>query len=179
MARKDLREQITIFPPDGKPGEKHSLLNARDLITHKGWTTTPQSPEQFTSVADLMSSASREPTPEEVARQALINKPIDQMTREEVLAYAEEEFQAKIDKRLNLAKAIDRLKEIADASNFKLKFSTDEAATGDDEDEDGKDEDEKSEDQTDEDAKDEDEKSDSEGDEDGENKDEDGEGDKA
>ncbi len=45
MARKDLREQITIFPPDGKPGEKHSLLNARDLITHKGWSTTPQSPE--------------------------------------------------------------------------------------------------------------------------------------
>ena len=133
MARKDLREQITIFPPDGKPGEKHSLLNARDLITHKGWSTTPQSPEQFTPVADLMSSASREPTPEEVARQALINKPIDKMTREEVLAYAEEEFQAKIDKRLNLAKAIDRLQEIADASNFKLKFSDDEAASGDDE----------------------------------------------
>ena len=133
MARKDLREQITIFPPDGKPGEKHSLLNARDLITHKGWTTTPQSPEQFTSVADLMSSASREPTPEEVARQALINKPIDKMTREEILAYAEEEFQAKIDKRLNLAKAIDRLQEIADASNFKLKFSDDETANGDDE----------------------------------------------
>ena len=133
MARKDLREQITIFPPDGKPGEKHSLLNARDLITHKGWSTTPQSPEQFTSVADLMSSATREPTPEEVARQALINKPIDKMTREEVLAYAEEEFQAKIDKRLNLAKAIDRLQEIADASNFKLKFSDDETANGDDE----------------------------------------------
>ncbi len=133
MARKDLREQITIFPPDGKPGEKHSLLNARDLITHKGWSTTPQSPEQFTSVADLMSSATREPTPEEVARQALINKPIDKMTREEILAYAEEEFQAKIDKRLNLAKAIDRLQEIADASNFKLKFSDDETANGDDE----------------------------------------------
>ena len=141
MARKDLREQITIFPPDGKPGEKHSLLNARDLITHKGWSTTPQSPEQFTSVADLMSSATREPTPEEVARQALINKPIDKMTREEILAYAEEEFQAKIDKRLNLAKAIDRLKEIADASNFKLKFSDDEAASGDDEEDDQSDED--------------------------------------
>lgn len=136
MARKDLREQITIFPPDGKPGEKHSLLNARDLITHKGWTTTPQSPEQFTSVADLLSTAAREPTPEEVARQALINTPIDKMTREEILAYAEEEFQAKIDKRLNLAKAIDRLKEIADASNFKLKFSDDKTDEGEDEQED-------------------------------------------
>lgn len=176
MARKDLREQITIFPPDGKPGEKHSLLNARDLITHKGWTTTPQSPEQFTAVADLLSSASREPTPEEVARQALINKPIDKMTREEVLAYAEEEFQAKIDKRLNLTKAIDRLKEIADASNFKLKFSDDEAANSDDEDEDAKDED-----QTDEDAeKQEDaDKSDDKEDEDGDEKKEEGEGDKS
>ena len=168
MARKDLREQITIFPPDGKPGEKHSLLNARDLITHKGWSTTPQSPEQFTSVADLMSSATREPTPEEVARQALINKPIDKMTREEILAYAEEEFQAKIDKRLNLAKAIDRLKEIADASNFKLKFSDDEAANSDDEDEDVKDED-----QTDEDADESDDK------EDDDEKKEDGEDDKS
>lgn len=171
MARKDLREQITIFPPNGKPGEKHSLLNARDLITHKGWTTTPQSKEQFTAVADLMSSASREPTPEEVERQALLSKPIDQMTREEVLAYAEEEFQAKIDKRLNLTKAIDRLKEIADASNFKLKFSTDEAAAGDDQKD--EDEDEKQEDA---DAKDEDEQSDAK-DEDGDDedqKDEDG-----
>ena len=147
MARKDLREQITIFPPNGKPGEKHSLLNARDLITHKGWTTTPQSKEQFTSVADLMSTASRTPTPEEVERQALINKPIDQMTREEVLAYAEEEFQAKIDKRLNLAKAIDRLQEIADASNFKLKFSDDEAASGDDEKDDQSDEDDEQQDE--------------------------------
>ena len=172
MARKDLREQITIFPPDGKPGEKHSLLNARDLITHKGWSTTPQSPEQFTSVADLMSSATREPTPEEVARQALINKPIDKMTREEILAYAEEEFQAKIDKRLNLAKAIDRLKEIADASNFKLKFSDDEAANSDDEDEDVKDED-----QTDEDADKSDDKED--GDESDDEKKEDGEDDKS
>ena len=163
MARKDLREQITIFPPDGKPGEKHSLLNARDLITHKGWTTTPQSKEQFTSVADLMSTASRTPSPEEVERQALLSKPIDKMTREEVLAYAEEAFQTKIDKRLNLAKAIDRLKEIADSSNFKLKFSTDEAAAGDDKDED---EDEKDQDGDDADAKDEDEKS--------EDKDEDG-----
>ena len=164
MARKDLREQITIFPPDGKPGEKHSLLNARDLITHKGWSTTPQSPEQFTSVADLMSSATREPTPEEVARQALINKPIDKMTREEILAYAEEEFQAKIDKRLNLAKAIDRLKEIADASNFKLKFSDDETANGDDEKQDDAD-------QSDEDAE--------KQDEDGDDKDEEGSGDQA
>lgn len=169
MARKDLREQITIFPPDGKPGEKHSLLNARDLITHKGWSTTPQSPEQFTSVADLMSSATREPTPEEVARQALINKPIDKMTREEILAYAEEEFQAKIDKRLNLAKAIDRLKEIADASNFKLKFSDDEAASGDDEKDDQSDEDDEKQDDTD--------KSDEDAekqDEDGDDKDEEG-----
>ena len=164
MARKDLREQITIFPPDGKPGEKHSLLNARDLITHKGWSTTPQSPEQFTPVADLMSSASREPTPEEVARQALINKPIDKMTREEVLAYAEEEFQAKIDKRLNLAKAIDRLQEIADASNFKLKFSDDETANGDDEKQDDAD-------QSDEDAE--------KQDEDGDDKDEEGSEDQA
>lgn len=174
MARKDLREQITIFPPDGKPGEKHSLLNARDLITHKGWSTTPQSPEQFTPVADLMSSASREPTPEEVARQALINKPIDKMTREEVLAYAEEEFQAKIDKRLNLAKAIDRLKEIADASNFKLKFSDDEAASGDDEKDDQSDEDDEKQDDAD--------KSDEDAekqDEDGDDKDEEGSEDQA
>ena len=167
MARKDLREQITIFPPDGKPGEKHSLLNARDLITHKGWSTTPQSPEQFTSVADLMSSATREPTPEEVARQVLINKPIDKMTREEVLAYAEEEFQAKIDKRLNLAKAIDRLKEIADASNFKLKFSDDEAASGDDEKDDQSDEDDEKQDDADK------------SDEDGDDKEEEGSGDQA
>ena len=174
MARKDLREQITIFPPDGKPGEKHSLLNARDLITHKGWSTTPQSPEQFTSVADLMSSATREPTPEEVARQALINKPIDKMTREEILAYAEEEFQAKIDKRLNLAKAIDRLKEIADASNFKLKFSDDEAASGDDEEDDQSDEDAEKQDDAD--------KSDEDAekqDEDGDDKEEEGSGDQA
>ena len=174
MARKDLREQITIFPPDGKPGEKHSLLNARDLITHKGWSTTPQSPEQFTSVADLMSSATREPTPEEVARQALINKPIDKMTREEVLAYAEEEFQAKIDKRLNLAKAIDRLKEIADVSNFKLKFSDDEAASGDDEKDDQSDEDAEKQDDAD--------KSDEDAekqDEDGDDKEEEGSGDQA
>ena len=174
MARKDLREQITIFPPDGKPGEKHSLLNARDLITHKGWSTTPQSPEQFTPVADLMSSASREPTPEEVARQALINKPIDKMTREEVLAYAEEEFQAKIDKRLNLAKAIDRLQEIADASNFKLKFSDDEAASGDDEKDDQSDEDDEKQDDAD--------KSDEDAekqDEDGDDKEEEGSGDQA
>lgn len=153
MARQDLRKQITIFPPDGKPGEKHSLLNARDLITHKGWTTTPQSEEQFRAVADLLKEAKIEPTEEELIRQALLEKPIDKMTLAEVHEFAEIEFGTKIDKRLNLNKAVDRLQEIADASNYKLKFSDDKP---EDEDDQSEDEDEKKDDAKEDDSKDDD-----------------------
>lgn len=148
MARQDLRKQITIYPPDGKPGEKHSLLNARDLITHKNWTTTPQSVDQFKAVADILSEAAVEPTDEEKHRLALIATPVDTMTMAQLHEYVEVAFGTKIDKRLNLNKALDRLKEIADASNFKLLFSD---AVKDEDEEDGKEEDapedDKSEDQ--------------------------------
>lgn len=142
MARKDLRKQITIYPPNGGPGEKHSLLNSRDLITHSGWTTSPQhinqfkdavaedadedQGEQFTPVSDLMSNAKIEDTDEEAANQALLNQPVDTMTLPQMHAYAELRFGTKIDKRLNKNKTLDRLKEIADASNVLLKFSDDE-----------------------------------------------------
>lgn len=134
MARKDLRKQITIFPPNGGPGEKHSLLNARDLITHSGWTTTPQHADQFKPVDEILKESKIELTDEEKERQAILNKPIDQMTLAELHIFAEEEFGTKIDKRLNLNKAIDRLKEIADMSNYKLKFSDSENQEDDNED---------------------------------------------
>lgn len=138
MARQDLRKQITIYPPDGKPGEKHSLLNARDLITHKNWSTTPQSADQFTAVAEILSKAVVEPTEDEVYRQKLIATPVDKMTLAQIHEYAEVAFGTKIDKRLNLTKALDRLNEIADASNFKLLFSD---AVKDEDEDDGKEED--------------------------------------
>ena len=123
MARQDLRKQITIYPPNGGPGEKHTLLNARDLITHSGWSTTPQHKDQFSEVDDIMANAVIEPTEEELIRQALLAKPVDLMTLTEIHEFVEAEFGAKIDKRLNRDRAIDRLKEMADASNYKLKFS--------------------------------------------------------
>lgn len=149
MARQDLRKQITIYPPDGKPGEKHSLLNARDLITHKNWSTTPQSADQFTAVAEILSKAVVEPTEDEVYRQKLIATPVDKMTLAQIHEYAEVAFGTKIDKRLNLTKALDRLNEIADASNFKLLFSDVEKT--EDEEKDDASEDEKEEDASDED----------------------------
>lgn len=155
MARQDLRKQITIYPPDGKPGEKHSLLNARDLITHKNWSTTPQSADQFTAVAEILSKAVVEPTEDEVYRQKLIATPVDKMTLAQIHEYAEVAFGTKIDKRLNLTKALDRLNEIADASNFKLLFS--DAVKDEDEDEE---KDDASEDEKEEDASDEDESGD-------------------
>lgn len=158
MARQDLRKQITIFPPDGKPGQKHSLLNARDLITHQGWSTTPQHQDQFTPVADVMSQANIEPTEEELRIQFLKETPIDTMKLPELHEYAEVIFGAKIDKRLNQSKVLDRLEEIAAASNIKLLYSEpeklDDADKQGDEQEDVKDAEDDEQKSEDEDAKD-------------------------
>lgn len=125
--RQDLRKEITLYPPadapDQKP-QKHSLLNARDLINHSGWSTTKRV-DQFTSVDELLKTASAEDTDAEKARKALIAKPINQMTREELQSYAEEKFGTKLDKRLNLQKMIDRLTELATASGISLNFDQD------------------------------------------------------
>lgn len=133
MARSDLRKTITIYPPDGGPGQKHPLLNARDLLSHQGWSTQRQNKADFETVADEIKKANTQDTDEEKARLALLAKPVDEMSREDLIDFLKEKFGVQADKRMTKIKLLQQVEQLASNSGIALNYAK--ADENDDEDE--------------------------------------------
>lgn len=123
MPRMDSRKTINVYAPNSNKAEKATLLNARDLLNHCGYTTHPQGGSVFNSVADEIAAAPKENTPEEDDRLALLAKPVDLMNRDELRAYLKEVFGVDADRRAGRDKLFQQVEMLATNSNVKLILS--------------------------------------------------------
>lgn len=96
MARRN-DVQVTVYDADNKP-HLMTHLNARDMITHRGWSMVPVDKKAVASGEALLAEALASASASNVDLTA-IQKELDGKTKAEMIALAAERYGSKIDGR--------------------------------------------------------------------------------
>lgn len=109
MSRKNTT-QVTVYDKDNKP-HLMTHLNARDMITHNGWSLVPVDKKAAASGDALLANALSE-AQKSNADLALITKELNGKTKAEMIALAADRYGAKIDGRKGEQVIIDTILEL-------------------------------------------------------------------
>lgn len=110
MARTETK--VTVYDLDNNP-HRMTHLNARDMLNHNGWTLTPID-RAAVAAAKVLEQEETKTAVVKVDTSA-IEKELDGKTKAQMIAYAKETFNAKIDGRKSEAEVIAVILELAAA----------------------------------------------------------------
>lgn len=131
MARNETK--VIVYDLDNKPHHM-THLNARDMLNHNGWTLTPVD-RAAVAAAEAMLADELKAADEPKADNSALIKELDGKTKAQMIAYAKDTFDVKIDGRKSEAEVIELILEAA-----AVKAADDEDAEGDEADGEGENE---------------------------------------
>lgn len=110
MARNETK--VTVYDLDNKP-HLMTHLNARDMLNHNGWSLRPVDRAAVAAGEALLAQELGESASPKVDHSALI-KELDGKSKAQMIAFAKETFDVKIDGRKSEAEVIELILEAAE-----------------------------------------------------------------